>query len=72
MPSTLCTLLPDLPPLTPGGRVFFRSTLRSDWCHDYDAPDMHDDFQSEGHPYTVQVSPPLPEEEPELSPDDFF
>ena len=56
--NTLCTVLPDAPPSTHAAeRVVFISPLRTDWCHDYDAPDMHSDFLAEGLPYTVQLIP---------------
>ena len=56
--NTLCTVLPDAPPSTHAAeRVVFISPRRTDWCHDYDAADMHDDFLAEGLPYTVQLIP---------------
>lgn len=59
----LCTLLPDLPPTDQAGRVFFTSPLRTDWCHDYYVDDLHQVFQADGIPYTVQVRPPLDDED---------
>lgn len=59
--SPLCTFLPDLQPSGWAGRVFFESAVRSDWCHDYDMDDLHEAFQADGQPYTVQVRPPAEE-----------
>lgn len=59
----LCTLLPDLPPADGAERVFFTSTRRSDWCHDHDMDDLHEVFQADGIPYTVQHRPAAPEPE---------
>lgn len=67
--NTLCTLLPDLPATDEDGRVFFCSTLRTDWCHDHDIDDLHEVFRADGIPYTVQVRPPLDAEPADFEPD---
>lgn len=54
---TLCTQLPDLPPADGAERVFFVNALRHDWCHDDDLDDLHQAFQADAIPYTVQRRP---------------
>ena len=63
MQHPLCTVLPDNPPSTTreAERVTFTNANRNDWCHEYDAPDLHQEFQAEGIPYTVQLTPGMEE-----------
>jgi hypothetical protein len=62
MQHPLCTVLPDTPPSQrEAERVTFVNALRSDWSHQHDAGDLHDAFQADGIPYTVQLTPPKPE-----------
>lgn len=63
MQHPLCTVLPDTPPSKTweAERVIFTNTRRSDWSHQHDADDLHEAFQAEGIPYTVQLTPAKPE-----------
>ena len=59
MQHPLCTVLPNTPPSKTweAERVTFTNAHRSDWSHEYDADDLHEAFQAEGIPYTVQLTP---------------
>lgn len=53
------TQLPDLPPAGEAERHFFVNASRTDWCHDEELLDLHQAFQADGIPYTVQFRPAL-------------